>query len=78
MLNITFNMDGKTLQHFLSLRCCNKAQWEIRNIAEEMRYLVSEKAPYFSKLLGPTCEVDQVCHEGKESCGKIKKILKKQ
>ena len=78
MLNIKFNMDGKTLQHFLSLRCCNKAQWEIRNIAEEMRHLVSEKAPYFSKLLGPTCEVDQVCHEGKESCGKIKKILKKQ
>lgn len=75
MLNVVLNMDGKALEHILSLRCCNKTQWETRDISNEMRRLVSEQAPYFSKILGPSCEVDFICHEGDESCGKIEKIL---
>lgn len=75
MLNVVANMDGKTLSHILRLRCCNKAQWEIRNIANEMRSLVTDESKYFSNILGPTCETEGICYEGKESCGKIKKLI---
>ena len=75
MLNVVANMDGKTLSHILRLRCCNKAQWEIRNIANEMRSLVTDESKYFSNILGPACETEGICYEGKESCGKIKKLI---
>lgn len=76
MVNVVTNMDGATLEHFLRLRTCNKAQWEIRNIANEMRNLVRDNTIYYGKILGPTCEVKGICNEGKESCGKIKKLVK--
>ncbi len=71
MINVTTNMDGKTLSHIARLRICTKAQWEIRGIVGEMRSLVLEKAPIFGSLLGPDCEIFLECHEGKESCGKV-------
>lgn len=77
MMNVVTNMNGKTLKHILRLRCCNKAQWEIRSIANEIRNIVVDNSTYFSQILGPTCEVDGICYEGKESCGKIKRTLKK-
>lgn len=78
MFQVVANMDGKTLEHFARLRCCNKAQWEIRKIGNEMRNLVTDESSYYSKILGPTCEVEQTCHEGRECCGKIKKLLQKK
>ena len=74
-VNVLTNMDGKTLQHIARLRICNKAQWEIRKVTGEMRKLVLEKAPIYGSILGPDCEVFLECHEGKESCGKVK-VLK--
>ena len=75
MLNIVTNMDGATLSHIARLRICTKAQWEIRGILTQMRELVKEVAPVYATILGPDCEVFRECHEGKESCGKIK-VLK--
>lgn len=75
MLNIVTNMDGATLSHIARLRICTKAQWEIRGILTQMRELVKEVAPVYASILGPDCEVFRECHEGKESCGKIK-VLK--
>lgn len=75
MLNIVTNMDGATLSHIARLRICTKAQWEIRGILTQMRDLVREVAPVYATILGPDCEVFRECHEGKESCGKIK-VLK--
>ena len=72
MMNITTNMDGKTLAHIARLRICNKAQWEIRNALTEIRALVLEEAPIYGSILGPDCEVFLECYEGKESCGKVK------
>lgn len=71
MLNVETNMDGGTLAHILKLRTCNKAQWEIRFIANEMRKQVREVSKYYGNVLGPDCEVFKICNEGKESCGKI-------
>ena len=75
MLNIVTNMDGATLSHIARLRICTKAQWEIRGILTQMRELIKEVAPVYASILGPDCEVFRECHEGKESCGKIK-VLK--
>ena len=34
--HITVTMNARELLHFFSLRCCNRAQWEIREMAVEM------------------------------------------
>jgi thymidylate synthase (FAD) len=71
MLNIETNFDGGTLAHIMRLRICNKAQWEPRQIAYQIRDLVKEKAPILGSALGSDCEIFNTCKEGKESCGKI-------
>ena len=77
MLNIVTTMNGRALQWILHLRCCNKAQWQIRKIANEMATQVKEVAPLLGKGLGPTCITDLYCNEGRESCGLIDKLLEK-
>ena len=72
-VNFITNMNGKTIEHILRLRECNKAQWETRQIArgihDEIKRL--KGAEEFSKVLGPTCETEGMCYEGKECCGKV-------
>ena len=67
----TFN--ARELQHFFSLRCCNRAQWEIREVANEMLALVKPIAPDIFALAGPGC-VRGECSEGKMTCGKAKQM----
>lgn len=78
MLNVVTTMNGRTLQWILRLRCCNKAQWQIRAIAKEIAKQVSNVAPLLGKGLGPTCMTDLVCYEGKECCGLIDKIMEQR
>ncbi len=79
--NITTTMNGRTLEWISRMRCCNKAQWEIRNIANQMVELAKEVAPLYGEGLGPTCKVLGYCPEGKDSCKNrgivIKKVNKK-
>lgn len=63
----TFN--ARSLLNFFSLRCCARAQWEIRELAKEMLRLVSNVAPNIFRNAGPTC-VRGACKEGKMSCKK--------
>lgn len=63
----TFN--ARELLHFFSLRCCNRAQWEIRDVAVQMLRLVKTAAPELFRHAGPSC-LRGVCPEGKMSCGK--------
>lgn len=76
MCNVITNMSGRTLQWISKLRCCNKAQWQIRNIVNDMVKEVKKVAPLMGKGLGPTCITHKICNEGKESCGLIDNILK--
>lgn len=72
----TFN--ARSLLNFFSHRCCNRAQWEIRNLANEMFKLVYEVAPSVFENAGPSC-LRGACSEGKMTCGeagKIKKIFR--
>lgn len=66
--NIYTTMNGRTLEWISRMRCCNKAQWEIRNIANEMVNQATKVAPLIGEGLGPTCKVLGYCPEGKDSC----------
>lgn len=70
---IVFTMNVRTLLHFLSLRCCNRAQWEIRQMATEMLRQLKEISPILFKDAGPGC-VYGPCPEGKMTCGKAKEV----
>lgn len=65
-LMVTMNI--RELRHFFGLRCCERAQWEIRNLADEMLALCAEKAPGLFWDAGPGC-VRGHCPEGAKSCG---------
>ena len=62
-------MNVRSLYHFFALRCCNRAQWEIRAVADQMLRLVSQAAPALFAKAGPSCCLGQ-CREGRMSCGK--------
>ena len=62
-------MNARELMHFFSLRCCNRAQWEIRDVAWQMLSQVLEVAPDVFEGCGQTC-LTGACSEGKKSCGK--------
>lgn len=62
-------MNTRELRHFFSLRCCNRAQWEIRELADKMLELVKEVAPVLFADAGPGC-VRGACPEGDKCCGK--------
>ena len=76
MLNVVTSMNGRTLQWILHLRCCNKAQWQIRGIAKEIAKQVKEVSPLLGKGLGATCVTNLICNEKRESCGLIDTLLK--
>lgn len=62
-------MNARELLHFFSLRCCGRAQWEIRELAWQMLELVKPLAPVLFETAGPPC-LCGACPEGKRSCGK--------
>lgn len=67
---IIVTMNARSLTNFFKHRCCNRAQWEIRALAEEMLFQVKKVAPVLFKYCGPSC-VNSSCPEGKMSCGKM-------
>jgi thymidylate synthase (FAD) len=67
--NITVTMNARELWHFFSLRCCRRAQWELRAVADEMLRQVKQVSPALFSEAGPGC-VRGPCPEGKMSCGK--------
>ncbi|MDY5679505.1 MAG: FAD-dependent thymidylate synthase [Candidatus Methanomethylophilaceae archaeon] len=67
--NITITMNARELLHFFSLRCCNRAQWEIREMADRMLEICREQSPVIFREAGPPC-IRGPCPEGKKSCGK--------
>ena len=67
---LVVTMNARSLNHFFQLRCCNRAQWEIRQLAEEMLKLVYPVAPHLFGSSGPGCVCEGACPEGNMSCGK--------
>ena len=69
-------MNARSLLNFFKLRCCSRAQWEIRELATRMLMLVKEVAPCVFKNAGPAC-VRGACSEGSMTCGKAKEMREK-
>ena len=63
-------MNVRSLRHFFQLRCCNRAQWEIRDLATQMLKLCCEAAPALFRHAGPAC-CQGGCPEGKMTCGQM-------
>lgn len=68
---IVVTMNIRSLFNFFKLRCCNRAQWEIRDVAMEMYKLAYESSPTIFSHAGPGCVTDGHCSEGKMCCGKF-------
>lgn len=76
---IIITMNARSLLHFLQLRCCTRAQWEIRELANSMLKTVKKVAPTLFKNAGATCKKGY-CTEGSMSCGlapTLQSLLKK-
>ena len=69
---IVVTMNARSLLHFFNVRCCNRAQWEIREMATEMLKECKKIAPALFKKAGPDCIYGK-CGEGKMSCGHPRK-----
>lgn len=68
-----FTMNARSLHNFFRLRCCERAQWEIRAAAWEMLRLCLGVAPRLFRTAGPAC-VRGACGEGKMSCGQAEAV----
>lgn len=66
-------MNARSLYNFFSQRCCSRAQWEIRALADEMLRQVSAVAPTLFAKAGPSC-CRGACTEGKMTCGRAEAV----
>ena len=75
---IVLTMNCRSLLHFFELRCCMRAQWEIRGVAEMMLAKCREVLPEIFAGAGAKCESLGRCPEGERfSCGRYP-LLKAQ
>lgn len=63
--NIIVTMNARELRHFFNLRCCTRAQWEIREVAVEMLRQAKKATPALFENCGPSCVELGFCPEGK-------------
>lgn len=72
---LVFTMNARELLHFLGHRTCNRAQWEIRAMADQVLALLVEVAPIIFSNCGPGCATVGKCSEGKMCCGKPRTMV---
>ncbi|NLJ78358.1 MAG: FAD-dependent thymidylate synthase [Tissierellia bacterium] len=70
---VVFTMNARSLLNFFRLRCCNRAQWEIRDLAIEMLKEVKDIYPTLFRNAGPGC-LNGPCPEGTMTCGRIAEV----
>ncbi len=69
--SLIMTMNARELHHAMRLRCCTHAQWEIRNLFNEIKRLVKSVHPTIFENSGAQCDINGTCNEGKRSCGKV-------
>lgn len=67
--HIAVAMNARSLNHLFGLRLCTQAQWEIRELANQMRRIVRPIAPSLFWYEPRPCVIRGFCPEGKRSCG---------
>lgn len=73
--SIIVTMNIRSLFNFFKHRCCNRAQWEIRAVANEMFRQCMSVAPSIFKYAGPDCITKGKCSEGKMTCGQKPNLI---
>ncbi|MGN0975571.1 MAG: FAD-dependent thymidylate synthase [Gemmiger sp.] len=73
---MVMTMNCRSLINFFNLRCCERAQWEIRAVADEMLRLVLPLAPHIFAGAGPRCLAGP-CPEGAMCCGRAETVRAK-
>ncbi len=73
---ILITMNARSLLHFFNLRCCNRAQWEIRTMAYQMLSEVKKVAPTLFYHAGASCVNLGRCPEGDMTCGRFDEMMK--
>lgn len=75
--NLLMTMEGRSLLHFFGLRCCERAQWEIKELADGMLREVRAAEPELFGGAGPYCRQLGRCPEGRFTCGKMKEVVER-
>jgi thymidylate synthase (FAD) len=73
--SLLMTMDGRSLLHFFGLRLCNRAQWEIRALADEMLGEARKAEPELFNAAGPYCYQLGHCPEGRFTCGRMQEAV---
>ena len=73
---MVMTMNCRSLNNFFNLRCCNRAQWEIREMAYKMLAEVKKVAPTLFFNAGASCVNTGRCPEGEMTCGKFAEMIK--
>lgn len=63
---IVVTMNCRELIHFFKHRCCTRAQWEIRDLANRMLAICRKELPAVFKHAGAKCEALGYCPEGEK------------
>lgn len=69
---LIMTMNARELIHFFSLRTCNRAQWEIREMADRMLKICRKVSPQIFGNVGPGCITGR-CPE-KRPCGHARNV----
>lgn len=72
---IAITMNARELRHFFAIRCCLRAQWEIRELANRILRICKSVAPSLFENAGPSCIRLGYCPEAELACGKLKQVL---
>jgi thymidylate synthase (FAD) len=75
---IVVTMNARALMHFFNLRCCNRAQWEIRELAYKMLAEVKKVAPVLFRNAGASCVDSGSCPEGAMTCGHFEDMIRQR
>lgn len=75
MTDIITTINARELETFIRLRACNRAQWEIREIAMRMAILLRQNFSELYNLFGPSCYSMGACPEGRLTCGEMGEVI---
>ena len=68
---LSTSMNAESMLHYLNVRMCNDAQWEIRSVANALRTGTRFIYPHIFEVSGPSCVTDDKCRgRGNYSCKK--------
>ena len=75
--SLLVTMTGSALFHFYGLRLCNRAQWEIRSLADAMLAQCRTAEPEVFDNAGPYCYMLGRCPEGRFTCGEMAEAVER-